>query len=47
MLRDSATGEVRGFLRGGSAEATDLPMQFDVLMSTGIQTRIETHQQIQ
>jgi hypothetical protein len=47
MLRDSATGEVRGFLRGGSAEATELPAEFEILMSDGIQTRVERHQRIQ
>jgi hypothetical protein len=47
MLRDGATGEVRGFLRGGSAEATGLPAEFEILMSDGIQTRVERHARIE
>jgi len=36
MLRDAATGEVRGFLRGGSATIDDVPEDLEVQFSDGI-----------
>jgi hypothetical protein len=36
MLRDAKTGEVRGFLRGGSATIEDAPDDLEVLFSDGI-----------
>ena len=36
MLRDAATGEVRGFLRGGSATIDDVPDDLEVQFSDGI-----------
>jgi hypothetical protein len=36
MLRDATTGEVRGFLRGGSATIDDVPDDLEVQFSDGI-----------
>ena len=36
MLRDAKTGEVRGFLRDGSATIEDAPDDLEVLFSDGI-----------
>ena len=44
MLRDAQTGEVRGFLRGGSAEIVDAPQEIEVHISNGIQAGILRHQ---
>jgi len=44
MLRDPLTGEVRGFLRGGSAEIVDAPAEIEVHVSGGIQSSFIRHQ---
>ncbi len=44
MLRDAQTGEVRGFLRGGSAEVVDAPQEIEVHVSNGIQAGVLRHQ---
>jgi hypothetical protein len=38
MLRDSRTGEVRGFLRGGSAQVQDVPEDVEVHFSDGVRS---------
>jgi len=48
MLRDAKTGEVRGFLRGGSAEIEDAPDDMEVQFSDGIHsTAVEYQRPIQ
>ena len=44
MLRDALTGDVRGFLEGGSAEIVDAPGEVEVHASGGIQTSFIRHQ---
>ena len=36
MIRDAQTGEVRGFLRGGSASIEDEPADMEIQVSDGI-----------
>ncbi len=40
MLRDAATGEVRGFLRGGDATVEDLPDNLELQLSDGVKSRV-------
>jgi len=42
MLRDSRTGEVRGFLRGGDATIEDMPDNLEIQLSDGVKSRIVT-----
>ncbi len=44
MLRDANTGEVRGFLSGGSATADDIPDNVEVVFSDGIHSEAVTYQ---
>ncbi len=44
MLRDAKTGEVRGFLSGGSATAEDIPDDVEVVFSDGIHSEAVTYQ---
>ncbi len=43
MLRDARTGEVRGFLRGGLAQAEQLPAEIEVHVSDGVRSQIIRH----
>lgn len=43
MLRDANTGEVRGFLRGGSAEVSDVPAEMEVQLSDGVKSTVVRH----
>jgi len=38
LLRDERTGEVRGFLRGGSAQVENAPAEMEVQVSDGVRT---------
>src|SRR5678816_1973031 len=38
LVRDTKTGEVRGFLRGGQAEIQDAPSELEVQASDGVRT---------
>lgn len=40
MLRDAATGEVRGFLRGGDATIEDAPDNLELQLSDGVKSRV-------
>lgn len=42
MLRDARTGEVRGFLRGGSALVENAPAEMEVQVSDGVRTSMLT-----
>jgi len=44
MLRDAKTGEVRGFLRGGSATIEDAPDDLEVQFSDGIHSNAVEYQ---
>lgn len=44
MVRDTATGEVRGFLRGGSARLEDAPVDLEVQSSDGVRAQPQRHQ---
>ena len=44
MLRDAKTGEVRGFLAGGSATAEDIPDDIEVVFSDGIHSEAVIYQ---
>jgi len=39
MLRDTKTGEVRGFLRGGDATIEDVPDSLELQLSDGVRSR--------
>jgi IPT/TIG domain/Peptidase M66 len=43
MLRDARTGEVRGFLRGGSAQIGNAPDEIEVQLSDGVRSSIVRH----
>ena len=43
MLRDANTGEVRGFLSGGSAQIANAPASMEVQLSDGVQSTIVRH----
>jgi hypothetical protein len=43
MLRDSKTGEVRGFLSGGSAQIENAPDDVEVQLSGGLQSSVVRH----
>jgi hypothetical protein len=43
MLKDSRTGEVRGFLRGGSALIDDAPDEVEVHASDGVRSGVTYH----
>jgi len=40
MLRDTKTGEVRGFLRGGDATIEDVPESLELQLSDGVKSRV-------
>ncbi len=40
MLRDSKTGEVRGFLRGGDATIEDVPENLELQLSDGVKSNV-------
>jgi len=42
MMRDSRTGEVRGFLRGGDATIEDVADNLEIQLSDGVKSRIVT-----
>ena len=42
MLRDSRTGEVRGFLRGGDATIEDVPDNLEIQLSDGVKSLVVT-----
>jgi hypothetical protein len=44
MLRDAQTGEVRGFLRGGSALVQDPPQEMEIQFSDGVSSGSMRHQ---
>jgi hypothetical protein len=44
MVRDAVTGEVRGFLRGGSARIEDAPADLEVQSSDGVRSQPQRHQ---
>jgi hypothetical protein len=44
MLRDAQTGEVRGFLRGGSALVQDPPQEMEIQFSDGVRSGSMRHQ---
>jgi hypothetical protein len=43
MVRDAQTGEVRGFLRGGSALVEEAPADLEVQSSDGVRTQPQHH----
>jgi hypothetical protein len=43
MLRDARTGEVRGFLRGGSTEIENAPGEIEVQVSDGVRSSLVRH----
>ena len=43
LLRDATTGEVRGFLSGGSAQVENAPANMEVELSDGVQSTIVRH----
>jgi len=42
MLRDTKTGEVRGFLRGGDATIEDVPDGMEIQLSDGVKSSLVT-----
>ena len=40
MLRDTKTGEVRGFLRGGDATIEDVPENLELQLSDGVKSSV-------
>ena len=40
MLRDSKTGEVRGFLRGGDSTIEDVPESLELQLSDGVKSNV-------
>jgi hypothetical protein len=40
MLRDAKTGEVRGFLRGGSAQVENVPAEMELQLSDGVRSSV-------
>jgi IPT/TIG domain-containing protein len=44
MLRDAGTGEVRGFLRGGSAAIQDPPQEMEIQFSDGVRSGLMRYQ---
>ena len=40
MLRDTKTGEVRGFLRGGDATIEDVPENLELQLSDGVKSNV-------
>ena len=43
LVRDTKTGEVRGFLRGGQAEIQDAPSELEVQASDGVRSHPQRH----